>query len=273
MQAYGNPEDAQAAYDLGARSMATARLSGDSAYIINAATNHAMSAWLVGRWDEALSLLSELQPSNGDEPWFDVIRGLILLARGESWAPSDRLDVSFDDLQIRAMTENLEHMRLREESDPAAVQRGLEAVASAYGHAPLTDDFPLVWHEAATTALHFADLDSLGVLIRRIDDDPSGAPRGLRGHRERFGALRAERLGSDPAEVEAALRGALAEYEAWRAPVFVALGRRELGLFLQRHGRLEDAGVELDQARAAFTQLGAAAWLRDLDNAEAGLPA
>jgi hypothetical protein len=232
-----------------------------------------MSAWLVGRWDEALSLLSELQPSNGDEPWFDVIRGLILLARGESWAPSDRLDVSFDDLQIRAMTENLEHMRLREESDPAAVQWGLEAVASAYGHAPLTDDFPLVWHEAATTALHFDDLDSLGVLIRRIDDDPSGAPRGLRGHRERFGALRAERLGSDPTEVEAGLRVALVEYEAWRAPVFVALGRRELGLFLQRQGRLQDAGVELDQARATFTQLGAAAWLRDLDHAEAGLRA
>ena len=88
LQAYGNPEDAQAAYDLGARSMATARLSGDSAYIINAATNHAISAWLVGQWDEALSLLSEVQPSNGDEPWFDVVRGLILLARGESWAPA-----------------------------------------------------------------------------------------------------------------------------------------------------------------------------------------
>ena len=92
LQAYGNPEDARAAYDLGERSMATARLSGDADYIVNAATNHAISAWLVGRWDEALSLLSELQPSDGDEPWFDVIRGLILLARGETWSPGHRLD-------------------------------------------------------------------------------------------------------------------------------------------------------------------------------------
>jgi class 3 adenylate cyclase/tetratricopeptide (TPR) repeat protein len=273
LQAYGNFEDAQASNDLGDRSMATARLSGDSAYITNAATNHAISAWLVGQWDEALSLLSEVQPSSGDEPWFDVIRGLILLARGETWAPSHQLDGSFDDLQIRAMTENLESMLLREQSDPTAVQRGLDAVASAYGQAGLSDDFPLVWHEAATTALHFDDLDSLGVLIRRIDDDPSGPPCGLRGHRERFGALRAERLGSDPADVEAALRVALIEYEAWRAPVFVALGRRELGLFLQRQGRADEAEVELGSSRAIFTQLGAAAWLRDLDSAEAGLPA
>ena len=171
------------------------------------------------------------------------------------------------------MTKNLENMLLRQQSDPAAVHRGLEAVASLYDQARLSDDFPVVWHEAATTALHFDDLDSLGALIRRIDDDPSGAPRGLRGHRERFAALRAERLGSDPAEVEAALRVALAEYEAWRAPVFVALGRGELGLFLQRQGRLQEAEVELDQCRATFIQLGAAAWLRDLDNADAGLPA
>jgi hypothetical protein len=53
----------------------------------------------------------------------------------------------------------------------------------------------------------------------------------------------------------------------------VALGRRELGLFLRRQGRLEEAEVELDQARATFTELGAAAWLRDLDSALAGVPA
>ena len=65
----------------------------------------------------------------------------------------------------------------------------------------------------------------------------------------------------------------MAEYEAWRSPVFVALGRRDLGLFLHRRGRLEEAEVELDLTRATFTQLGAAAWLRDLDSAEASVPA
>jgi hypothetical protein len=88
-----------------------------------------------------------------------------------------------------------------------------------------------------------------------------------------YGALRAERVGVDPAEVEAALRVAVTEYEAWRAPVFAAIGRRELGLFLQRQGRLQEAEVELDQARATFAQLGAAAWLRDLDTAENGIRA
>jgi hypothetical protein len=273
LQAYGNPEDAQAAYDLGERSIATARLGGDAGQIANAVTNHAISAWLLGRWDEALALLSEVQPGDGDEPWFDVIRGLILLARGDTWSPGHRLDVSLDDLQIRAMSENLENMLLREQSDRTAVQRGLAAVASAYGQAALSDDFPLIWHEAAATALRFDDLDALDLLIRRVDDDPSGPPRGLRGHRARYGALRAELLGSDPADVEAGLRVAVAEYEAWRAPVFVALGRRDLGLHLHRRGRPEEAEVELDLARATFTQLGAAAWLRDLDSAEASVPA
>ena len=123
------------------------------------------------------------------------------------------------------------------------------------------------------TALRFDDLDALDLLIRRVDEDASGPPRGLRGHRALYGALRDERLGADPADVEAELRVAVAEYEAWRSPVFVALGRRDLGLYLHRRGRLEEAEVELDLTRATFTQLGAAAWLRDLDSAEASVPA
>src|SRR5439155_24203479 len=123
-------------------------------------------------------------------------RGLILLARGDTWSPGHRLDLSWDDMQVRAMTDNLENMLLREESDPTAVQMGLAAVESAYGLAALGDDFPMIWHESAVTALRFDNLDSLELLIRRIDNDPSGPPRGLRGHRAMYGALRDERVGS-----------------------------------------------------------------------------
>jgi len=273
LQAFNNPEDAQAAYDLGERSLAAARLSGDASSNVNAAINHAISAWLVGRWDEVLSLLSELRPSDGDEPWFDVVRGNILLARGEAWSPGHRLEISVDDLQIRAMSENLECMLRRLDSDPTAVASGLAAVASAYDQGALSDDFSIIWREAADAALRFDDLDALGLLIRRVDEDASGPPRGLRGHRALYGALRDERLGADPADVEGGLRLAVAEYDAWHSPVFVALARRELGLFLDREGRLEEAEVELDLTRATFTQLGAAAWLRDLDSAETSVPA
>jgi hypothetical protein len=272
LQAYGNPQDAQAAYDLGARSIATARLSADSEYMGVAVTNHALSAWLVGHWDEALSVLSEVQATERDEPWFDFIRGNILLARGETWSPRRRSNVSEDDLQVRAMSENLENMLLREASDPTAVPKGLAAVASSYSDGGLSDDFPSIWREAAATALRFDDLDSLDLLIRRVDEDPSEPPRGLRGHRALYGALRDERTGTDGAHVEAGLRLAVAEYDAWRSPVFVAIGRRELGLHLQRHGRLDEAEEELDLTRATFTQLGAAAWLRDLDIARADVP-
>jgi hypothetical protein len=267
LQAYGNPEDAQAAYGLGERSTETARLSGETASIVNSILNHAISAWLVGRWDEALALLAGVQPGEGDEPWFDVIRGQILLARGDTWTPGHQPTVSVDDLQLRAMCENLESMVLREASDRRAVPRALAAVASAYGQAKLGDDFPIIWRESAATALRFDDLESLDLLIRRVDDDPSGPPRGLRGHRALYGALRDERTGGDPAAVEAGLRLAMAEYDAWGSPVFVALARRELALFLHRQGRFEDAEAELELTRAAFAQLEAAVWLRDLDDA------
>ena len=167
------------------------------------------------------------------------------------------------------MTENLENMVLRKEGDATAVAKGLAAVASSYGDVGLSDDFLTIWREAAATTLHFDDLDALDVLVRRVDEDPSEPPRGLRGHRALYAALRDERAGADGAHVVAGLRLAVAEYDAWRSPVFAALGRRELGLHLQRQGRLEEAEVELDLTRATFTRLGAAAWLRDLDRARA----
>jgi hypothetical protein len=273
LQAYGNPEDAQAAYDLGESSTATARLSGVAAHIVNAVLNHAISAWLVGRWDEALALLAGLRPNEGEEPWVDVLRGQILLARGDTWTPGHRPIVSIDDVQLRAMCENRENMVLRQASDRRAVPLALAAVASAYGGSTLGDDFHIIWRESAATALCFDDLDSLNLLIRRVDDDPSGPPRGLRGHRALYGALRDERAGCDPAAVEAGLRLAMTEYDAWHSPVFVALGRRELALFLHRQGRFKEAAAELELTRATFAQLGAAAWLRDLDGAVSSVPA
>jgi hypothetical protein len=65
----------------------------------------------------------------------------------------------------------------------------------------------------------------------------------------------------------------MTEYDAWHSPVFVALGRRELALFLHRQGRFKEAEAELELTRATFAQLGAGAWLRDLDGAVSSVPA
>ena len=73
---------------------------------------------------------------------------------------------------------------------------------------------------------------------------------------------------SYPALIED-LREAVEHYTAWGSPVYLARTQADLALALARQERAEEAAVARAVARAAYEQLGAAAWLLELEQQQA----
>jgi class 3 adenylate cyclase len=71
----------------------------------------------------------------------------------------------------------------------------------------------------------------------------------------------------DAVEVEAALRSSVAELADHKLVPDAARTAAVLGVWLTRQGRLADASEQLRVARAAFAELGARRWERELDEA------
>lgn len=74
------------------------------------------------------------------------------------------------------------------------------------------------------------------------------------------------RDGSPPELVESTLRVAIQGFDAWGAMPYRARTEAELGSWLIRQGRPDEATPLLESARAGFAELGATAWLEQLES-------
>jgi hypothetical protein len=142
-------------------------------------------------------------------------------------------------------------------------------VELAFKYMAFEDDFPHLWALAVDLLLDVQQFSDARELLRPVEDVPAN----------RLGPLLAAELArlqgtievfdpastADPAQIELHLRDAIARLDAVGARPDRARAQAALGVWLWRSGRTAEAARQLDAARATFTELGAAVWLRDLD--------
>jgi hypothetical protein len=151
--------------------------------------------------------------------------------------------------------------------DPRSVAMMISALGAAYEVGGLYEDFTLFYGAALHEAARHADGDAFERLRRIVDDDGSSLPAGLAGHRALLDALAGDLEDATDESIEAAFTNALGHYATWGSSVHTARAEAAYGAWLTRRGRVADAQPHLEAARTAYADLGAVAWLEDLEQA------
>jgi class 3 adenylate cyclase/tetratricopeptide (TPR) repeat protein len=276
-------DDIDSAIDVGREAVSAARSTGVSVWISYAEINLLLALWSRGSWQEAEQLLAERQASEADAELTSnlavhaAVTASMCAARGLTWqlpwTDEDR-PVS-DDASDIAWLGFAEALRARADGDlDHAVALAVQATEKMYSLSGTWDDFTHLWPTAVELAIESGRDDLLPRLLELADGrSEAPVPRSVRTHRRRATGLLAIRDGSAPDLVEEALREAIAGFEECRAMPYRSRTQAELGVWLVSRGLQEEAAPLLDGARAGFADLGATAWLEQLESQLAMLPA
>jgi hypothetical protein len=143
----------------------------------------------------------------------------------------------------------------------------VEAAEVLYRQTGIFDDFAVLWQFVTELAWDAGDRAAIQRLFAVMDQDRLNKPStGLRAQRARLLGLMAAEDGEEPTVVEGHLRTALAEAAAWHSAPMVATCQADLGCWLVRQERVEEAADLLAAARSAYERLGAVRWLEQLDD-------
>jgi hypothetical protein len=281
--AMGMSRDLPAAVIAGREALAVAAQSGNTHVSWHAAANQSVALALAGQWDE-LTTLPDHPLLHGRSPvqvldalcavWPAVVahaRGIEIdlseydsLATQPDVGSGDTIDTMFF-LAVRAL-----HGRASGDRE-VVVQACHRLVELALKHVQFEDDFPHLWTLASDLLLDVHALGDARELLRPVEDVPA----------TRLSPLLAAELArvrgtievldpsssADPETIEGHLLDAIAKLDAVGAMPDKARAQATLGTWLWRSGRSVDAAPQLDAARTAFTELQAAAWLKELDDA------
>ena len=283
--AFGIHADLEAALHAGREALAVTEQAGNSTMCWYAAVNQAIALTLAGHWDELASMLDRplLHERPPDLPLAAVVAvetGIIALARGTE------IDLAqYDSLATEADTGRAEsintmtfvsarviHARACADRD-ALVKSCRRLVELVHRFNGIEDDFPNLWTIAVDGMLEARDYPGARDLLRLVEDQPAARLTPL------LAAELARLQGTievldpasaaEPGEIEQRLLDAIARLDAIGAVPDRARAQAVLGGWLARTGRSADAAQHLAAARRVFTELGATAWLRDLDSAPA----
>jgi class 3 adenylate cyclase len=281
--AFGLSRDLAAGLLAGDEAMTLLEQSGNSNLCWHTAINQAIALVIAGRWDEVFRLrdrpaLQERAPQRSQAAVLATEVSLIAFARddaldlaeldnlatlgeGEAESPAD----SFYFAACRAA-----HARTL--GDRAAVVAACRStVELAFQYSRFEDDFPHLWAAAVGWTLEAGDVAAARELLAVVNDVPATRlnpylaaqlPR-LRATIETADPASA----ADPAAIETDLLEAIELLDAFGAAPDRARAQATLGVWLTQHARESDAAPHLAAARDTFTQLRAAAWLRQLDAA------
>ena len=218
-----------------------------------------MGLYLTGGWDEALERIDADVLDDVDSFYGIVIRGQISLARGADWGPdlSDGSRLAEEDLALSSFRKAT-MARLAQLSGESDVRDlVVESTELMYRQAGIFDDFTMLFHCVTEVAWDAGDRAALDDLLGLVAQDRyNKRPTGLRAQQARMLGLMAIQDGADPATVELHLGTAIAECRAWKSPITLARCQADLGAWLTRQGRPEEAGPLLAEARATFDRLG-----------------
>ncbi|WP_125035445.1 adenylate/guanylate cyclase domain-containing protein [Nocardioides sp. LS1] len=266
-------DDAERAAGYGRQAVEAARVFGDAYWISSSALNLVLAQTVSGDWDEVLLRADEDSMTPLDIAMTDMLRGRILLARGEVWRPTDGLDAEgiMDDPTLRASYQLSLAFDEAQRTGVRDLGRVLAEMRSVFEAIGLFDDFSTLFHLVSETAATWGDRAALETLLEIVDSDRRNKPPlGLEASVQRVRGLLAAEDGEPPEVVEGHLRAAIAGCEAWHARPALARCCADLGLWLSRQGRPEEAAVLLTRARGLFDELGAVTWATELDQQLAG---
>jgi hypothetical protein len=144
------------------------------------------------------------------------------------------------------------------------------AVSEVYDVGGVLDEFTSVYGAVLSLVPDDGGDAVLDHLAEVLDGSGERPMAGAQAHRDLVEALRGARRGSPDDEVARHHESAIAGYDAWGSPVFAARARAAYGVWLSRHGRVDEAEALLSAARTTYASLGATAWLSELDVALSG---
>jgi class 3 adenylate cyclase len=255
--------DAVAAARVADEALEGAKRAGIAASLSNALVNVAIGRWALGDWDTVEGIVGDESLAVQDVAVVAPVAALVLSARGRDPAevvagtPEVEETAFYLDL-ARALVQAFAGNR-------TAVATATAATDAAYDASGLYEDFTLFFDASVQIAATFGDAGLFERLRRIVDDDGATPPAGLAGHRALADAL--DESVAATVDVEACFAEALRRYEAWGSTVHLARARATYGVWLTRRGRLAEAEPLVDAARATYAELGAVAWLTDLDGA------
>ena len=157
-------------------------------------------------------------------------------------------------------------LMLRVDGDlAAAIETALEGLDRSLAATGLGESFEMLWRLAADMVLEADAVAAHDRLIAMVTTDDV-VPVAVQGHLAHFTALWAVRHDDeDHASVEGGLRAAMDRYQRVGSRLLETRCAADLGAWLSRKGRMDEATPLLEQARAVFEEIGASAWLAQLD--------
>jgi tetratricopeptide (TPR) repeat protein len=239
------------------------RRLGNVEWISLAHANRTIAQFLAGHWDdvEEAPAFELLVPDL--TAMVVVVAAIVRIARGLEPAP---VLAAKGELRETSMS----YWRLGEllgswyAHDPSVGELAREFIEESLTRYGTGDDFHLMYGFAAQMALD-ADDRALVERLEQVVDGANAPVTGLQGHRALLEAVDSARHGPD-GETEEFFRQAIGCYDAWGSPVYAARGRAAYGAWLHKQGREEEAEPLLAAARATYAELGAVAWLAELDD-------
>ncbi|HET8616814.1 MAG TPA: adenylate/guanylate cyclase domain-containing protein [Actinomycetales bacterium] len=261
----------QAAIEIAESAVTTAREHGLHAHSETIAINLVMALWSAGRWERLSTVMQDLvDPAIPHDPQsqstvmavdlWRVDAGLEPLAAQVPLTPSD-------DLQEEAWQQHLRMMRYRTSGDlTAALAMAEGMLANADSGSVTGGDFFMFWSEATRSALMAHDVSLAGRLLSLVEQrQPGEVSPALRAHLLLHRGTFTIADGGDPASAETDLRNGIEAFQTFDSPPYRARAEAVLGRWLLSQGRTDEAAPLLRSARTTFTDLGASAWLAELE--------
>jgi hypothetical protein len=269
-------DDARRGVELGREAVDAGRTIGDRSWVSSATANLLMGLHLTGEWEETMERIESDDLVDVDSFFGLVIKSRILHARGEEWVPdlSDTATFAEEDLALQSYRKAVQARAAQAAGAADVRDLVVESAQLMYRQAGIYDDFTVLWQYLTEVAWDVGDRAALEDLFEVVAQDRlNKRPTGLRAQQARMRGMMAIQDGEDPETIEAHLVAAVSESRAWNSTVTVARSLADLGTWLTRQGRRDEADPLLAEARTVFEQLGATAWTAQLDAALAGVDA
>jgi tetratricopeptide (TPR) repeat protein len=278
--------DLEGALDAGYEALDVAKQTGNKYVGWHSALNQVIGLARAGLWDQIEETLDRplLASDPEPEPEQATVMGMatitVALARDESIAEPTHWyavelgeDPSADSIDtLYALLERVQVARLRRDGAAltASCRRMIPLSCSYMG---LEDDFPLYWSVAINWLLDLGEIAQARELLSVVFDVPpahwspylAAVAVQLRGTVEAVDPWST----AEPAAIESDLLAAITALGEFGAVPDHARAHATLGRWLTGQGRAGDAEPHLEAARTVYEQLGATAWLREV---ETGVP-
>lgn len=264
---------AEESYDLAMapaeEALATATQLGDDLMLSHARLGLAVMQIHRGLWSDVEVLLNQDYRDPVTLIGSSLLRWIVSEARGQAWdRPWQPGDAQFETLtSVEWRKEAALALMLRVDGDlPAAIDVALEGLDRSLAATGLGESFEMLWRLASDMVLEGNSTEGHDRLVAMVTTDDV-VPLAVQGHHARFSALWAmSQDGVDPASVDNGLHAAMDLYRRIGSRLLEARTAGDLGTWLVRCGRADEAEPLLHSARSLFEEIGAVAWLAQLED-------